>query len=275
MRKIISRILILIFIIVLFIIYNVNVITKTFKTNEIKIISNTIGDNFNGLKIIHISDIHYGKTVDKDMLSDIVNEINLNKPDIVVLTGDLLNKNIEYNESDCNDIIENLKNINTTLGKYAIKGDNDTSSYFEKIISDSGFEDISDASRLIYSNSVVPIIISGISNIEKINEISEGFDNYIENLRIKPSYSILLIHEPDYIDNINLNNYNLILSGHSLGGINILFNRIKLPVGAKKYVYGKYEVKDSVLYVSNGLGINDIKFRFMNKPSINFYRITK
>ena len=43
----------------------------------------------------------------------------------------------------------------------------------------------------------------------------------------KPIYSILLMHEPDYIDDVNLNNYDLVLAGHSHNG------HVRLPfIGA-------------------------------------------
>ena len=84
------------------------------------------------------------------------------------------------------------------------------------------------------------------------------------------------MHEPDYVDNIDVNKYNLILAGHSLGGIYIpIRGKVNLPAGAQKYTNGHYKINDTDLYVSNGLGTDNIKFRIMNRPSINFYRIVK
>ena len=84
------------------------------------------------------------------------------------------------------------------------------------------------------------------------------------------------MHEPDYVDNIDVNGFNLILAGHSLGGIYIpIKGLINLPDGATKYTNGHYKINETDLYVSNGLGTDNIKFRIMNRPSINFYRITK
>ena len=56
---------------------------KTFKTNEIRVRSD-IPDNYDGFKIIHISDIHYGRTVSKDMLEDIKGDISGNYRKLLV-----------------------------------------------------------------------------------------------------------------------------------------------------------------------------------------------
>ena len=278
-NKILISILLILFTILVIVLYGVFIEPKSFKTNEIKINSNYITDAFNGLKITHITDINYGTTVDEKFLKNIVDEINLLNSDIVVLTGDLLNKEVNYTDDDYNKIIELLSKINTKLGKYAIKGDNDTSDKWEDIIKKSDFTNLNDSYKLIFNNDNIPILLSGISSNNSSSDIKEKIipiEEYIDSLSVKPCYSILLLHEPDYVDNINVNNYNLILAGHSVGGLNLFgIKRFNLPAGALKYAYGEYKINDSILYVSNGLGSNNVKFRIMNKPSINFYRITK
>ena len=59
------------------------------------------------------------------MVLKLVKEINLTKPDIVLFTGDLVDKNTEYNKEIDNILIENLKNINAYYGKYYVNGDED------------------------------------------------------------------------------------------------------------------------------------------------------
>ncbi len=249
------------------------------KTNEIKIVNNDITDEMDGFKVVHISDIHYGTTVNNRLLKKIVDEINLIKPDILVFTGDLFDNSVTLKDNDIKDIIDNLKNIKTNYGKYAIKGDMDNKEQWDNIINESEFESINDTSKLIFNGTNIPIMLSGISSNSDVTDIVEKnrtITSFIEGLEIKPCYSILIMHEPDYIDTIDSSNYNLILAGHSLGGIYIPFAGIKaLPSYATKYYSGEYNISDSILYVSTGVGTNKTKFRFMNRPSINFYRIVK
>lgn len=248
--------------------------SKSFKTYERKIEAN-ITENFNGFKVVHISDIYY-TTNNKNFFEEVIEEINKLKPDVVLFTGDLTTD--ELNDDEIKELTELLKKIDARIGKYTIKGDNDNYDNWNKIISHGGFTDLSDKSTLIFDDGTIPMIISGISSNSEYKEINEKIDkinNDINNLEVKPCYSILLLHEPDYIDSIDTNNYDLILAGHSLGGINLGIKRVNLPIGAQKYSYGKYNINNATLYVSNGIGTQKNEFRLLNTPSINFFRITK
>ena len=81
-------------------------------------------------------------------------------------------------------------------------------------------------------------------------------------------------HEPDAIKEIleNEKTSNLILAGHSINGsINIPgIKNLLLPNGAKKIKSS--ELKNKSVYISNGIGVNNINFRLFNTPSINLYR---
>ena len=281
MKKFIIIIVVIIIIISLGLLYSRFIATKGLKVKEKKIINNKIIDEYHGLKIVHISDIHYGSTVSETELINIVDKINETNPDIVVLTGDLLDERLEYNKEI---IVRELSRINSKIGKFAISGNHDIPiEEFNDIINKSGFKNLNDTYELIYMDSNKPIIISGISsNYQDNSNIgvkTEKFDTYIANLKaddIRPIYSILLIHEPDFIDNLDLSKYDLILAGHSHGGqIRLpIIGKIYTPKGSLKYYDEYYKINNTDLYISSGLGTSKYKFRLFNRPSINFYRIT-
>lgn len=279
-HPIIKFIIIFILIITAILLYSRFVATKGLVTNEHKITNGAIYDNFHGFKIAHISDIHYGRTTDKKDLEKIVKEINKLKPDIVVLTGDLLDKDTTLNEDIKKDIIEELSSINVTIDKYAISGNHDLYfSEWENIIKESGFKNINDNYELIYNDGYNPLLLAGISsNLESKVDIKERYNkisNYITNDG-NNLYKILLIHEPDYIDSIDYTNFNLILAGHSHNGQVKLpvVGAVVLPQGAKKYYKEYYKLNNTDLYISSGIGTSNISFRLFNRPSINFYRLT-
>ena len=62
--------------------------------------------------------------------------------------------------------------------------------------------------------------------------------DFIKNSEIKPNYSILLMHEPSLIEDIDKNRYQLVLAGHThLGQINIpLINNLLAPKKDNKYI---------------------------------------
>ena len=134
--------------------------TKGLKVKEYKIVNSKITDEYYGLKIAHLSDINFGSSVSKKDLENIVKKVNLTKPEIIVITGDLLTDEWEY---DINDL-EVLKNLKANLGKYIISGNHDNLEIYNEIIDKIGFTNLNDTYKLIYNNSNVPIIISGISS---------------------------------------------------------------------------------------------------------------
>ena len=271
LRLWVKILIILIFLLVITLLDGFFINNRGFKVNEIPLYEN-ITDKYNGLKIVHISDIYYGNTLDYNELNRIVKQINLIKPDIVFFTGDLL-----YKDTIDNKLGKLLSKINTNLGKYYITGDNDYKKEdVYNILNNSGFVDLNNKYQLIYKDKE-PILISGIStkkdktdNYDKLKETYE----YLNNNNV---YSILIMHEPNNIDKIDYDNFNLILAGHTKGGVLQIpyLGGIILPDG--NYLYGKnyYKKKNIKIYISNGLGNDDISFRLFNKPSFNFYRLRK
>lgn len=243
--------------------------TKGLIVNEYSIINKSIPSNFYGFKIVHISDIHYKVTTDLEDLKNLVQNVNLLKPDIVIFSGDLFDNKIKYTKKDYIDLTNILKSINYNIEKYAIKGDNDIKiDEWDNIMNDSDFTNLNDTYKLIYYQGNEPILITGISSNLKDNHM-----NILDDIENNYKYSILVMHEPDYINN-NIN-YNLILAGHSLGGRIIIpfIGGIIKDKGGTKYMDKHYKLGTKDLYISNGIGSSIYPYRFLNKPSINLYRL--
>ena len=277
MKHIVKFFIGLICLIILVILYSRYIGTSGIKTIEKSIKVSNLSDDFYGIKIVHITDIHYGRTTFEKDLKDLVKKINLTKPDIVVFTGDLFT-NIKIDSKEYDKISSILNEIEASIGKYSIIGDNDLDIY-TTIMSNAGFKDISNTYELIYTKSSNYIMLSGISsNIKDKTDILEKMKSSNEFLiNNKPNYSILLMHEADYIDKIDYSKYNLVLAGHSLNG------QVRLPIiggiikqeGARKYLDSEYELKNTKLIISNGIGTYNYSYRLFNRPSFNLYRIIK
>lgn len=226
---------------------------KGLVTNEFNIINTNIPDSFYGYKIVHISDIHYKVTTDLSDLNNLVNEINRIKPDIIVFTGDLFDHNIKYDEKDYEDLTTVLKSMNYNIGKFAIKGEEDKNKKWDEIINNSDFIDLTNDYKLLYNESNEPILLTN------------------KDVDIRANYYILLTHN---IDKTDYSKYNLVLAGHNHGG------QIRIPfIGGiiydKNTIYkdSYYKIKNTEIYISSGIGTSKYKFRFLNKPSINLYRL--
>lgn len=282
-KKLIKFLIFVFFVVVLIYGYAYFIGTKGLIVKEIKITNKNIPNYFHGLKIAHISDVHYGRIINDKNIETIVKKINLLKPDIVVITGDLLDRDRELSEENKKTLIENLNKIEVTIGKYAIAGNHDYVygiNQWEKIIEESNFINLNDTYDLVYNNGITPILINGMSsnlqNKTTINEKLKEVQKILKEEKSKPIYNIMIMHEPDYIEKFEYEQFDLILAGHSHNGqIKIpLIGAIVTPVGAKKYYDEYYNLGKTDLYISSGLGTSGYDIRLFNKPSFNFYRIT-
>ena len=267
-------ILIIIVISLIFYFYTTYISSKIITVKEERIINEKIPESFNGLKIIQISDIHYGTTIFKDDIANLVKLINERNPDLVIFTGDLINKDYKLHEKEKEYLIKQLKNIKSTLGKYAIYGEEDKK-YFDSIMTQSQFIILDNSYDLIYKNSNTPILIVGINTNN--TDLEKSYAYFKEPTHDSNIYTISLLHKPDEIDSlIEKHNSDLILAGHSHNG------QIRIPKiggiikkdGAKKYINEYYKINNSEIYISSGIGTNELGFRLFCRPSINFFRIS-
>lgn len=280
MKKILKFLLIIIIIITSVLLYSRYVGTSGLFTKEYKIETSKIDNSFDGLKIVHFSDLHYLRVTNSDTLQNVVDEINLINPDIVFFTGDLIDKDFELSNEEKDTLIELLSSINSKYGKYAIYGNHDAikdEEELEDIFTSSDFTLLRNSYDIIYSENNDKLFIGGVDNYSyDMADINKTMEYFNDNDDI--NYKIILVHEPDYIDTI-LSKYDidLVLSGHSHNGqINIPYiKNFFLPYGSEKYYENYYKVNNTDLYISSGIGESRINFRLFNRPSINFYRINK
>lgn len=275
LRKWVKVLIFIIIICTLFFLYSRYIETNLFNIKEYPVVNSNIPSNFYGLKIVQISDIHYKSINDKKYLNKVVKKINLLKPDIVILSGDLFDSNIKYSKSDYEDLVNILKNINYNIGKYAIIGEEDNLDKWNYVIENSDFINLNDNFDFIYNEGLEPILLVGISSNYKNNHIKSTMNEIYSKINIDYKYSILVLHEPDFIDDINYNKFNLILAGHSHKGEIVLpfIDGIIKKKYSSKYFDDYYNLDNTELYISSGLGTGKYKLRFLNPPSINFYRL--
>ena len=161
-------------------------------------------------------------------------------------------------------LITELSNIKAQIGKYAIYGDEDKI-YFKEIFDNCGFEILDNTIEKIYiSSSVINLI--ALDSTYSSGSITVPDDNL----------SIALIHKPDLADRIVQDFHpSIIMAGHSHNGQIVLplIGPVIKKEGAKKYPSSYYEIGNTKLYVSGGIGNSYIQFRLFNHPSINFYRL--
>ena len=77
-----------------------------------------LGSQFDKLHIMHLSDIHVGPTTGKVFVDWLVNEVNTHNPDMVVITGDLVDSSVK----NLKNAVWNLKNLKSKYGTFYVTG---------------------------------------------------------------------------------------------------------------------------------------------------------
>ena len=256
--------------------YTTYVSTVKISVREYRIINEKVPNDFNGLKIIQLSDLNYGSTMQKENVIEIRKLTNKRKPDIVVFSGDLIAKNYNLDSKEQESLIKELKKINSSLGKYAILGDEDNEK-ISTIFNQSDFTILRNDYDLIYKDNSTPILLIGLSSEKKGQDIEKAYSYFQQETHNSNIYTIALLHEPDKVDDIlSTKQTDLFLAGHSHNGdIRLPFTHtaLKKKEGAKKYDQDRYTINQSELFVSSGLG-TESGIRLFCRPSINFFRIS-
>lgn len=253
----------LLLILIFIILYSFFLGTKGIFVKEYKIETQKISSDASGLKILHFSDLHYGSSVNMKMIKSLVNKINQTKPDIVIFTGDLIDERHKITNDEKDTITKELSKINSELGKYYVTGEED----FEDastILNLAEFTNLEKDPQLIYTSNTNPILL-----IDK-----DSTKEYFETTQNIPEFKILVLHNPDDINNLKKYEFDMAIAGHTHNGqINIF--KIKELLIDSNYKKSYQTVGKTKLYITPGIGTSVINARMFNHPTIFLYRINK
>lgn len=271
------------------IVYAISKAVYKFKVYRVTVPHKNLPKAFDGLKVVHISDLHLGSFNYRfAVLERAVTIINELDADLILFTGDLVN-NFAWELNGWNQVFQRLS---AKKGKYAILGNHDYGDYstwdsFEakngnfKTIKDF-FEEIN--FKLLLNEGVTlaengeKIAIVGVENwgvppFRQDGDLVKAL-NEVEDIPFK----ILLSHDPSHWDAevIKYTDVALTLSGHTHGmqaGIKIMGKQWS-PI---KYKYkrwaGLYNVGNQFLYVTRGLGWLGFPGRLGMRPEITFIQL--
>lgn len=275
-KRVVKIIFLVLLIFISFILYTKYIATEGLIFKERRVINSRIPDSFDGAKIIHFSDLDYGTTIFLDEVKSMVKKINLRNPDLILFSGDLIDSSYTISNEESEKLIIELSKLNANIDKYAVLGDEDTDSS-STILKQCGFNILDNEYDLVYSKDNNPILITGIST-SKSRDINKAFSYFGVDTNNKQIYSVLLMHEVDDIDEVKSSyNVDLALAGGNMNGqiyIPGIGGLIKKE-GFKKYYDEYYKLDNTELYISSGVGTDGFQFRFLRRPSINFFRISK
>ncbi len=260
-----------------------------FKIHKQSLTFADLPSEFDGLKIVQISDFHSGSFDNIDAVARGVKMMQDQNPDLILFTGDLVNNLAEEIEP----YKHLLKDLYAPMGKFAVLGNHDYGEYVnwnseeDKIqntesiklhLADMGFSVLNNQ-RISLRRNEEQIQIVGVENWGKppfpaygdLNKALKGIKN--------DDFTILMSHDPDHWEEKTLShskNINLTFSGHTHG----MQMGIEIP-GIKwspvKYRYNKwaglYEEHGQYLYVNRGFGYLGYPGRIGIWPEITVFEL--
>lgn len=276
---VILSLLFILIVIILYLYYENNFI----KITNIDIIDSKIPNAFKDFTIAHISDLH-NKQFGKNQ-KNLINQINKIAPDIIVITGDLINS--YYPNIDI--AMEFINNAIKVAPIYYVPGNHearlpDNYNSLKSQMKSIGVNILENSNSLIYRDDS-KINIIGVTDpsfdalqlygYTDAQIVSKNLENLIST---SDDYSILLSHRPELFDIYCSYNLDLVFAGHAHGG------QIRIPfIGGilapnqgffPQYTSGLYQRELTSMIVSRGLGNSAFPFRVNNRPEIVSVKIS-
>ncbi len=260
-KKILILILIIIILIPFCLYQNKHLVITTY-TYE----SEKLGEDLDGYRIVQISDLHnaaFGKENKK-----LLETIRSCSPDIIVITGDLVDSNHTNVERAVAFVKEAVKiaSVYYVTGNHEYWLDPSENEQMMQGILAAGAYDLDDEAVRIEKGDSSFLLVG----LDDQHLSDETLKNLLQEQ--KNELSIVLAHEPQYLQNYANAKADLVLTGHAHGG------QIRLPfVGGivapdqgflPEYTSGKYNRADTEMIVSRGLGNSIIPVRLFNYPEV-------
>lgn len=240
--------------------------TKIGVTN-ITVTSENIPDEFNGFKIVHISDLHNAEFGNGQ--KDLIDKIEAQDADIIVITGDM----IDSRRTDVDKAVELITGLGNKIPVYYVTGNHESRvreyNELESKLIENGVT--------VLKNESVKIEKDGsFINIIGVDDPSFGMSandifHTVSELKTD-GYDVLLSHRPELFETYCESGAELVLCGHAHGG------QVRIPfIGGivapnqglfPEYTAGSYKSGSTEMIVSRGLGNSIIPLRVNNPPEL-------
>lgn len=203
-----------------------------------------------GLTIALLADIHADSLTRAERIRGMVERTNAAKPDLIVLAGDFVDGTV----GGCGAELLPLRELSAPYGVFGVPGNHEYYSGYGEwtdFLETLGIELLPNAHRMLPGNvALAGVTDSAAARFElEMPEIGRAFDGVADD-----SFRILVAHRPELAGEAAAMGVDLMLSGHTHGGMIVGVDRFIAGFNAG-FVSGRYRVGAMTLYVTNGAGI--------------------
>ena len=206
-----------------------------------------------GFTIAQLSDIHASALLDRDRLVNIVEKTNALKPDLIAVTGDIVDGKTEARFQD----VLPLKELKAPYGVFAVEGNHEH--YVEY---DAWMEAFPKLNLIVLHNShqILNVRGSALAVVGITDPMAVRYHREVPDIKKAMQgiptgiTAILLSHQVKYSREYAQYPIALQLSGHTHGG-QIFGMHWLAQIINKGFVKDKYQIGDMLLYVNRGTGL--------------------
>ncbi len=217
--------------------------------------------------ILQLSDIHINGATNPEAINKLVKRVNALSPDIIVITGDLIDDRIEK-KNVINLIFKKLK---SSKGVFAVTGNHEYYSGIDNFLAftkRTGIKVLFDEYIDITGN----ISLYGMEDETSTRSRRSNWTADVLNIVDKDKFNILIGHRPYGIEKNGEKGIDLQMAGHTHAGqippMDLLVQLVY------RYPYGLYRSGNSFIYTSSGAGVWGPPMRFLSHSEIVLFRIT-
>jgi uncharacterized protein len=255
--------------------YGVLVGRTDFGLREVSLAIPGLHPDLEGLRILHLSDIHLGEFLSARELERVVDMTNGLRPHLAIMTGDLISRPGDPMQ-EC---VRQLARVKAEAGMFGCLGNHEMYAFAEDAVQAEaarrGIPFLRLANRQLRFGS-------GLLNIGGVDyQQSNNKKNYLkgaEKLLAPGALNMMLSHSPDVFPKAAAQGWDLTLSGHTHGGqvtIEIVEQNVNVARFFTPYVAGEYHLGNASCYVTRGIGTVGIPARLGVPPEITLLKLRK
>lgn len=216
-----------------------------------------VPEAFEGFRIAFVSDLHYKSLLKEQGLNNLVRLLIAQKADVLLMGGDY-QEGCEYVEP----LFAALSRVKTPMGTYGVMGNNDYERCHDEIVRTMkhyGMRVLEHEVDTLRKDGQ-QIIIAGVRNPFDLTH-----NGVSPTLALSPKdFVILLVHTPDYIEDVSVANTDLALAGHTHGGQVRVFGVAPVLNShyGNRFLTGlAYNTAKIPLIITNGIGTSQLPIR--------------
>jgi predicted MPP superfamily phosphohydrolase len=246
-----------------------------FRVREVDVPIAGLPQDVEGLRILHLSDIHLSAFLSERELAGVIDASNELRPQLAVMTGDL----ISGHQDPLDACIRQLARVKADAGMLGCMGNHEryvrAESYTAREAARLGILFLRrEAKQLRFGSATLNIAGSDFESHRNRARYLTGMEQFVT----PGAVNVLLQHSPDVFPAAAAKGYNLLLAGHTHGGqvtVEILDQSINPARFFTPYVYGLYRAGSAAAYVTRGIGTIGIPARIGAPPEISLLRLRK